>query len=111
VEDAREVDGELTRFDRFADAVGRFTAKSWFFAGCALLVLLWLPSYFLVGEVDTWQLLINTPTTIVTFLLVALLQNTQTRSDKAVHAKLNAVIESLTFLHNGLLYFGLGARD
>jgi low affinity Fe/Cu permease len=42
----------------------------------------WAPSYFLVGNFDTYQLIINTPTTIITFLLVALLQNTQKRGSK-----------------------------
>ena len=85
-------------FDRFASLVARFTAKPWFFALCALLVLLWVPSYFVIGNVDTWQLIINTATTIVTFLLVALLQNTQTRSDKAVQDKLNAIADALADL-------------
>jgi len=56
-----------------------------------LLVVLWAPSFALFGSVDTWQLVINTLTTIVTFLLVALLQNTQTRANDAVQHKLNAL--------------------
>jgi low affinity Fe/Cu permease len=85
-------------FDRFASLIARFTAKPWFFTLCVLLVLLWAPSYFVVGNIDTWQLIINTATTIVTFLLVALLQNTQTRADKAVQAKLNAIADALADL-------------
>lgn len=71
-------------FDRFATAVSRFVSKAWFFTACVLLIVLWAPSFFLVGNLDTWQLIINTITTIVTFLLVALLQNSQTRADAAV---------------------------
>lgn len=82
-------------FDRFADAVSRFTSKAWFFALCVLIVAIWGPSFFLFGSVDTWQLIINTLTTIVTFLLMALLQNTQARSDAAIHQKLNAITEAL----------------
>lgn len=82
-------------FDRFADWVAGFTSRAWFFAACVLLVLVWAPSYFLFGSVDTWQLIINTVTTIVTFLLVALLQNTQKRSDDAMHQKLNALARFL----------------
>lgn len=78
-------------FDRFADVVASFTSRAWFFALCVLLVLVWAPSYFVFDSVDTWQLIINTATTIVTFLLVALLQNTQKRSDDAVQQKLNAI--------------------
>lgn len=87
-----------TFFDRFADAVSRFTSKAWFFAICVLIVVIWGPSFFLFGSVDTWQLIINTLTTIVTFLLMALLQNTQARSDAAVHQKLNAIAEALADL-------------
>lgn len=45
--------------------------------------VVWAPSYFVIGNVDTWQLIINTLTTIVTFLMVVLLQNSQTRADEA----------------------------
>ena len=64
----------------------------------AFLVVLWLPSYFIFTSVDTWQLIINTITTIVTFLLVALLQNTQTRADAASQQKLNAIADALADL-------------
>ena len=63
--------------------------------------MLWAPSYFLLHNTNTWQLIINTITTIITFLLVALLQNTQERSDKAIQAKLNAIAEALSnSIHN-----------
>jgi hypothetical protein len=69
-----------------------------------LLVLIWAPTYFLIRNVDTWQLIINTLTTIITFLMVALLQNSQTRSDQAVQHKLNAIADGLadlmTHTHN-----------
>ncbi len=94
--------GELSPFDRFATLAGVFASRTWFFALCVLLVLLWVPSYFLFGDVNTWQLIINTATTIVTFLLVALLQNTQRRSEDAVHKKLNAIADGLADLMNAL---------
>ena len=59
-----------------------------------VIVVLWAPAFFLLGTIDTWQLIINTVTTIVTFLLVALLQNTEDRSDDAVQHKLNAIADS-----------------
>ncbi|GII34780.1 hypothetical protein Pmi06nite_82220 [Planotetraspora mira] len=65
---------------------------------CVLLVLVWAPSFFIVGSIDTWQLIINTATTIVTFLLVALLQNTQSRADAAIQHKLNAIADGLADL-------------
>ncbi|MBB3724459.1 low affinity iron permease family protein [Nonomuraea dietziae] len=93
-----EVSSRLSLFDRFATAAAGFVSRGWFFAMCVLLVLVWAPSFFLIGDLDTWQLIINTLTTIVTFLLVALLQNTQTRADEAVQHKLNAIAEGLAQL-------------
>ncbi len=91
-------------FDRFAGATGRFASRPLFFAGCVLLVLLWAPSFFLFKSIDTWQLIINTATTIVTFLLVALLQNAQTRADEATQHKLNALATGLAALMEQEIY-------
>ncbi len=90
---------ESTRsfFDRFAGRSADFVSRAPFFAACVLLVV-WAPSYLLVGNFDTYQLLINTPTTIVTFLLVALLQNTQKRGERALQHKLDAVADGLADL-------------
>ncbi len=85
-------------FDRFAGVAAQIASRAVFFMFCVLLVIIWLPSYFLIGSVDTWQLIINTMTTIVTFLMVALLQNSQTRTDQAVQHKLNAMAEGLSAL-------------
>jgi low affinity Fe/Cu permease len=82
-------------FDRFAEHAAKVVARAPFFCFCVLLIVLWLPSFFLFPNVDTWQLIINTVTTIVTFLLVALLQNSQTRADMAVQQKLNAIADAL----------------
>ncbi|MEU3010550.1 low affinity iron permease family protein [Nocardia asteroides] len=90
-----DVTSRISLFDRFATAASNFASKAWFFAACLAMVLLWAPSVFLFPSVDTWQLVINTATTIVTFLLVALLQNTQARSDEALQQKLNAIAEGL----------------
>jgi hypothetical protein len=92
------VSGKLSLFDRFATAADRVVSGAWFFAFCLLLVIVWAPSYFLIRDLNTWQLIINTLTTIVTFLLVALLQNTQTRADEAVQHKLNAIADALADL-------------
>jgi low affinity Fe/Cu permease len=62
-----------------------------------VLILVWAPTLAFL-KFDTWQLLINTATTIITFLLVALLQNTQTRNDKATQDKLNAIADALADL-------------
>jgi hypothetical protein len=97
-----DVTPQVSLFDRFATTADRFVSRAWFFSLCVLLVVLWVPSYFLFPDVNTWQLIINTATTIVTFLLVALLQNTQTRSDEAVHQKLNAMADALADLMSAL---------
>jgi hypothetical protein len=92
------VRGDIGVFDRFAGAASRFASRAPFFAACVLLVLIWAPTIFVLGDIDTWQLIINTATTIVTFLLVALLQNTQYRADEAVQHKLNAIASGLADL-------------
>jgi hypothetical protein len=91
-----DVSRYLSVFDRFATAASAFVSRAWFFVMCVALVLLWAPSILVFRDIDTWQLIINTLTTIVTFLLVALLQNTQKRADDAVQHKLNALAGALS---------------
>jgi low affinity Fe/Cu permease len=93
-----DVSNRVTGFDRFAGSASKLASRAWFFAFCVLLVVIWAPSYFLFRSIDTWQLIINTVTTIVTFLMVALLQNSQTRADQAVQHKLNAIADALADL-------------
>jgi low affinity Fe/Cu permease len=85
-------------FDRFAEASSSLVSRAPFFAFCVLLVVLWAPTYPLVGNFDTWQLLINTPTTILTFLLVAILQNSQRRTELALQHKIDAIADGLADL-------------
>jgi low affinity Fe/Cu permease len=85
-------------FEHFAERATTLVSGAGFFVACVLLVALWLLSYFAFGKVDTWQLVINTVTTIVTFLLVALLQNSQRRSSQALHEKLDAIADGLADL-------------
>jgi len=82
-------------FDKFATGASKFVSRAWFFAFCVILVVVWAPSIALIHSISTWQLIINTLTTIITFLLVALLQNTQERSDRATQDKLNAISAAL----------------
>lgn len=90
-----DVSSHVSRFDRFAGAVTAVVSRAAFFAAAVALVVIWLPSYWLFRDVNTWQLIINTATTIGTWLLVALLQNSQTRADQATQHKLNAVAGAL----------------
>lgn len=90
-----EVSSRVGFFDRFAGHAAHVASRAWFFAFCVVLILIWAPSITLIRSVDTWQLIINTATTIITFLMVALLQNSQTRADQAVQHKLNALADGL----------------
>lgn len=93
-----EVSPEIGAFDRFAEGASRIASRAWFFCFCVLLVVLWAPSILVLRDIDTWQLIINTLTTIITFLMVALLQNSQTRADQALQHKLNAIARMLARL-------------
>lgn len=85
----------MSAFDRFADWTAEVVSRAGFFIFCVALVVLWAPSIVLLRNVDTWQLVINTATTIITFLLVALLHNTQERFEDATNARLEEIIEAL----------------
>jgi hypothetical protein len=91
-----------TFFDRFAERASDVVSEAGFFIACVALVVVWVPSILLIRNVDTWQLLINTATTIVTFLLVALLQNSQRRSEIAMHQELDALADGLADLMEGI---------
>ena len=91
-----DVSARVGFFDRFAGYASLVAGRAAFFAFCVLLIVIWAPSILVLHDVDTWQLIINTATTIITFLMVALLQNSQTRNDQAVHHKLNAIADGLS---------------
>jgi low affinity Fe/Cu permease len=93
-----DVSSRVGMFDRFAGLAAHLASRAAFFLFCVLLVVVWFPSLVLIRNVDTWQLIINTATTIITFLMVALLQNSQTRSDQALQHKLNAIADGLAEL-------------
>jgi low affinity Fe/Cu permease len=86
----------MSFFDRFAERVSGWVSSAPFFSFCILLVFIWAPSILILKDLDTWQLIINTTTTIITFLMVALLENGQKQFEHAVHIKLDAVCEALS---------------
>ena len=88
----------LSLFDRFATYTSERVSKAWFFGLCAVLVLIWVPTFWLWPSIDGWALVINTFTSTITFLLVALLQNTETRAENATQRKLNAIADALADL-------------
>jgi low affinity Fe/Cu permease len=83
------------RFGRFAAAASGWLGSKWAFAGAGLTILIWAALGPIFHFSDTWQLVINTGTTIVTFLMVFLIQNTQNRDARAINLKLNELIRAI----------------
>ena len=77
--------------------------SAWAFVTAILIILVWAATGPVFHFSDTWQLIINTGTTVVTFLMVFLIQNTQNRDSKAVHLKLDELIRALTGARNDLV--------
>ncbi|HEY3118692.1 MAG TPA: low affinity iron permease family protein [Chloroflexota bacterium] len=90
-------------FHQFAERIARATGHPLSFGVAVVVIAAWLTSGPLFGFSDTWQLVINTGTTIVTFLMVFLIQNTQSRESAAVQLKLDELIRATQGAHNGLL--------
>ncbi|HJS06381.1 MAG TPA: low affinity iron permease family protein, partial [Pirellulales bacterium] len=90
------------RFAGFAHAVARLAGKPVMFLTALALIIVWAVSGPLFGFSDTWQLVVNTATTIVTFLMVFLIQNTQNRDTMALQIKLADVIIALRGTHNNM---------
>jgi low affinity Fe/Cu permease len=82
-------------FGRFAASSSGWLGSKWAFAGAGLVILLWATIGPFFHFSDTWQLVINTGTTIVTFLMVFLIQNTQNRDARAINLKLNELIRAV----------------
>lgn len=80
------------QFIRFATRTARVAGRPWTFLACLAVVIVWATTGPLFGFSDGWQLFINTGTTIVTFLMVFLIQNTQNRDAAAIHAKLDELV-------------------
>ena len=87
-----------TDFDRFAEKASDVVSGAWFFAACVVVAVLWLPTIILFRSVDTWQLVINTATSVLAFLLIALLQNSERRDDHAANRKLDVIAAALADL-------------
>ena len=91
-------------FTRFASMASRATGRAGTFALAALVIVAWAVTGPLFHYSDTWQLVINTGTTIVTFLMVFLIQNTQNRDSKAMQLKLDELIRATEQARNQLIH-------
>ncbi len=90
-------------FGKFAASAAGWLGSTWAFAGAALIILVWAVTGPLFHFSDTWQLIINTGTTIVTFLMVFLIQNTQNRDARAINLKLNELIRAIDKAGNQMI--------
>jgi len=91
------------RLERWSRLVTNWTGSSWAFAIAALVIVVWLASGPFFHYSDTWQLVINTGTTIVTFLMVFLIQRSQNKDALAVHLKLNELVAAVHGASNRLI--------
>jgi low affinity Fe/Cu permease len=90
-------------FRCFAQRSSTLLGSAWAFCGAVLVMRVWVITGPTFHFSDTWQLIINTATTVVTFLMVFLIQNTQNRDAKAVHLKLDELIRALKGARNQLV--------
>jgi low affinity Fe/Cu permease len=90
-------------FRKFASKVSEATGSAWAFIAAVAIIVVWAVTGPLFRFSEVWQLVINTGTTIITFLMVFLIQNTQNRDSKAIHLKLDELLHAVEGARNGMV--------
>ena len=93
----------IQRWEDTAQAITEWSGKPWTFGIAVLIVAVWAATGPLFGFSDTWQLVINTGTTIVTFLMVFIIQHTQNKDTQALELKLNEIVAAISGASNRLI--------
>jgi low affinity Fe/Cu permease len=90
-------------FTRFTSSIAMAMGHAWVFISALAILVIWAISGPLLGFSDTWQLIINTSTTIITFLMVFIIQNTQNRDNLALNLKLDVMMKKMGIQQEDLL--------
>jgi low affinity Fe/Cu permease len=93
----------VQRWEAAAHTITEWSGKPWIFGAALLIVVLWAATGPLFGFSDTWQLVINTGTTIITFLMVFIIQQTQNKDTQALELKLNEIVAAISGASNRLI--------
>jgi low affinity Fe/Cu permease len=93
----------LESFGKFAAAASGWLGSKWAFVGAIVIIAVWAVTVPLFHYSDTWQLVINTGTTIITFLIVFIIQNTQNRDARAINLKLDELIHAIDTAKNQMM--------
>lgn len=97
------IETQADAFGKFSSAASTWLGSTWAFLGAASIIVAWAVTGPIFHYSNTWQLVINTGTTIVTFLMVFLIQNTQNRDARAINLKLDELIRSITTAGNQMM--------